>query len=98
MAVTDLVTSDDRASVQMDREFPSMSFYIPCRHQYRVSKGKFANDKAYFAGIKQIGLQRDYYASVSDEWVYSETAGDETNIESNDLSFENGAWTGKGSG
>jgi hypothetical protein len=93
-ADTEIVTAKDRDSVRMDQEFPTMSFYVPTRHQYKKSQAKFENDRAYFVGIKQVLFHRDYYASEIDTLVYSETAGDETNLEFNDLVLENGEWTG----
>lgn len=95
VADTEMVTTKNRESVQMDREFPAMSFYLPTRHQYKRSRATFENDRAYFAGIKQVAFYRDYYASETDAPIYSETAGDETNLEINDLVLENGEWTGQ---
>lgn len=93
-ADTELVTSEDRDAVKMDRSFPTMSFYLPSRHKYRRSRAMFENDRAYFAGIKEVSFLRDYYASEIDQPFYSETAGDEVNLETNDLVFRDGAWTG----
>jgi hypothetical protein len=94
VADTEFVTTADRDSVQMDREFPAMSFYLPTRHQYKRSRATFENDRAYFAGVKQVAFYRDYYSSEADLSLYSETAGDEINLEINDLVLENGEWTG----
>lgn len=89
---TDLVSTEDREAVLLDRQFPVMSFHLPSRHLYKVSKSVFENNRAYFVGIRELVFERDYYAADSDGQVYIETAGDETNIESNDLDAANGGW------
>jgi hypothetical protein len=69
-----------------------MNFYMPCRHQYKKSLSVFENDRAYFAGVREIAFERDYYAANTDNAVYTETAGDEDNIESNDFVASEGKW------
>lgn len=93
IANTDLISTEDRESVILDKEFPIMSFYLPCRHQYKVSRSIFEHERAYFVGINQIAFERDDYSSDYNNNIYIETAGDEENVESNDLIAQDGYWT-----
>lgn len=92
VADTDLVSSGDTSAVILDREFPIMNFYMPCRHEYKESLSVFENDRAYFAGVREVTFGREYYAANTDNSVYTETAGDEENIESNDFASSEGKW------
>jgi hypothetical protein len=93
IADSSMVSSSDRESVLIDKEFPAMSFYLTCRHEYKKSLSLFEHEKAYFVGIQEVVFERDYYTSDFDHDVYNETAGDEENIETNDLISADGNWT-----
>jgi hypothetical protein len=58
---------------------PDMFFYLTCRHFYRLSSSPFDNDRAYFAGVRELAFLRDNYAIPVDTPVYWETFGDSFN-------------------
>jgi hypothetical protein len=77
-------------SVAFENDFPIMFFYLTCRHRYREVQANFANDRAYFVGVRQIAFQRENYMSAYDSDQYIEPAGDLVNTERNDFSLEDG--------
>lgn len=89
IATTDQVSSLDRESVIVEKQFPVTSFYVTCRHNYRISQAQFEHDRAYFVGIKEIAFLRNHYATRHDAPIYIETGGDPLNIEGNDLAPTN---------
>jgi hypothetical protein len=91
-ADTSRVSSLDRTSLVLEKNFPVMSFYLTCRHSYRVSIGAFENDRAYFAGVRQIAFTREHYASKFDQDFYIESVGDNLNVEANDFYTDSNTW------
>jgi hypothetical protein len=91
-ADTSQVSSLDRTNLVLEKNFPVMSFYLTSRHSYRVSIGAFENDRAYFAGVRQIAFTREHYASKFDQDFYIESIGDNLNVESNDFYTDNNTW------
>lgn len=91
-ANTSEVSSLERDSLIVEKQFPVTSFYLTSRHYYQISQATFEEDRAYFAGIKEVTATREHYASRYDASMYTETAGDEGNIESNDLLTEDHTW------
>lgn len=90
--------SEEQAQLVLEKNFPVTSFYLPCRHKYRVSQGYFDNDRAYFAGVYEVAFTREKYVSRYDTDVYIESVGDNINVESNDFEWEDGAWVVNTSG
>lgn len=86
------VSSLNRDSLIVEKQFPVTSFYLTCRHFYMVSSATFTEDRAYFAGIKEVTFTREHYASRFDNDLYIETAGDTLNIESNDFESVDHVW------
>lgn len=91
-AVLTNVTSLDRDSLIVEKQFPVTSFYLTCRHYYMVSEAEFLQDRAYFAGIKEVTFTREHYATRFDSPLYIETAGDNLSVETNDLDSVNHTW------
>jgi hypothetical protein len=69
-----------RDSLIQEKMQPDMFFFIMCRHFYRLSSAYFANDRAYFAGVRELAFLRDNYAIPVDTPVYWETFGDSFNL------------------
>jgi hypothetical protein len=86
------VSSLNREALIMEKQFPVTSFYLPCRHIYKVSSSTFEQDRAYFAGIKEVGFSREHYATRFDHDLYIESGGDGVNIESNDFASVDQTW------
>jgi hypothetical protein len=93
------VSSLDRESLVVDKQFPVTSFYLTCRHYYKQSVSDFEQDRAYFVGLREIAFTREHFDSKFDHPLYIETAGDNVNIERNDFASlptgpdEVAAWT-----
>jgi hypothetical protein len=87
------VSSIRREALVIEQSMPVMSFFVDCRHKYRQVSANFKDDKAYFAGIKEIAFLRDRYTSATDTALYIESAGDTLNVERNDFVVEHGVWT-----
>jgi hypothetical protein len=92
-AISDQVSALDRESLVIENSMPVMNFFLPCRHKYRTVTASFSNDKAYFAGIKEVAFLRDRYAKAFDQRMYTEASGDTMNSERNDFLMEDGVWT-----
>lgn len=56
-----------------------MFFYITCRHAYQQVSAPFENNRAYFAGIRQLAFLRNNFSIPVDTPVYYETFGDDFN-------------------
>lgn len=91
-ANTSRVSGLERDNVIIEKQFPITQFYLECRHYYAISEAIFEEDRAYFAGIKEVALTREHYATRFDNELYIDTAGDSSNIESNDLDTENNTY------
>lgn len=87
-ANTSRVSTLERDNVIVEKQFPITQFYLECRHYYAISEATFEEDRAYFAGIKEVALTREHYASRFDNELYIDVAGDNLNVESNDLEIE----------
>lgn len=87
-----LVSSLDRDSLIIEKQFPVTSFYLTSRHFYMISEATFQQDRAYFAGIKEVMLTREHYATRYDNDLYIESAGDTLNIDTNDFDSVNHTW------
>lgn len=92
IAVTDEVSSLNRESVVVEKGFPVTSFYLTCRHKYRLTQAAFENDKAYFVGVKEVAFTREHYAVKFDNPLYIETTGDAVNTERLDFETVNETW------
>lgn len=84
-ADTTAVSSADRMPVLIEQNMPVMFFYLTCRHMYRMVSAEFENDKAYFAGVREIAFTREHYTAASDQGMYVENSGDFTNVLRNDF-------------
>lgn len=65
-----------RDPLMQQKQQPDMYFYVTCRHTYRQSTAKFTNDRAYFAGVRELAFLRDNYNIPHDSPVYWEVFGD----------------------
>jgi hypothetical protein len=72
-------------AVVFENEYPVMFFYLTCRHAYRVVKAAFDNNKAFFAGVKEVAFTRENYTVAYDTQLYIEPHGDLLNTERNDF-------------
>ena len=86
------VSSLDRTNIVIDQGTPVMFFYVTCRHEYKELTGLFAENKAYFAGLKQLAFLRESYTTTADGELYIETGADDINTERNDFVVEDGLW------
>lgn len=84
-ANTTQVSTLERDNVIIEKQFPVTQFYLECRHYYAIAEAEFEENRAYFVGVKEVVFTRDHYESRFDNDIYIETAGDNLNIESNDL-------------
>lgn len=91
-AQTSEVSSLERDSVIVEKQFPITNFYLTSRHYYQVSEATFEEDRAYFAGVKEVALTREHYATRYDNDLYIESASDNLNIETTDLISVNHTW------
>lgn len=89
---TSVVSSLDRQAVLDQKNFPVMSFYITCRHQYRLVRANYNHNKAYFAGIRGLAFNRDRYNVRYDGDLYIETTNDNNNVMVNDFQTIDGLW------
>lgn len=85
VADTTPVSNLQREPLLVEKGFPIMSFYIPCRHGYRVSQSSWERNVAYFAGVRHIVFHRAVYGQVADERQYNEVLADGTNAVINDF-------------
>ena len=82
---TSVVSNLNRESLLVEKGFPFMFFYLPCRHMYRVAEAIFEKNVAYFAGVRNIVFHRDIYTLSDDTPQYNETLADANNSLINDL-------------
>lgn len=87
--ISDYVSNVNREKLIIEQNFPVMYFFLDSRHRYRQVVAPLDNDKAYFAGVKEIAFLRDRYGVAFDAPLYIESAGDKVNTERNDF-FQNG--------
>jgi hypothetical protein len=87
------VSTLDRDSLIVEKNYPVMQFYVPCRHGYREALASFEKDNAYFVGVKEISFTRNHYYALSDEALYIESTGDNVNIAINDFERLEDNWT-----
>lgn len=80
VANTTVVSNTNRESLLVEKGMPVMFFYLPCRHQYRISQSLYSQNVAYFAGVNQIAFHRDVYTGRLDQEQYNECLGDGQNI------------------
>lgn len=86
--ISTLVSSLNRDAVVFEQTFPVMFFYLACRHRYRLVTAPLGQDRAYFAGVREVAFTRERYSVQSDVAVYTETLGDHINAEVNDFLFK----------
>lgn len=84
-ADTTQVSQLDRESLVVEANYPVMFFYVPSRHTYRVVEAPFANDRAYFVGIRELAFTREHYNVASDQSIYVENLADWQNVIRNDF-------------
>lgn len=91
-AQTGQVAADDLDQIVVEKQYPVMSFFLTCRHRYKLSSSYFERDQAYFAGVKEVAFTREHYASKFDHPLYIESAGDNVTVERNDFATKNFTW------
>lgn len=84
--------TEDQTQLVLEKNFPVTFFYPTCRHIYRTSQSLFENDRAYFAGVKEVAFTRERYTARTDTQLYIESVGDNLNLDVNDFDWENGTW------
>lgn len=96
VANTSQVSTLNREGLIFEKQFPVMFFYVQCRHGYREAWSRFEDDKAYFAGVKNVIFQRQNHAIENDEGVYAYGTGEfDLNVEYNDFVLEDNTWKSK---
>jgi hypothetical protein len=85
MAVSGL----NRQAIVLDESYPVLFFWVTCRHEYKELTATFENDRAYFAGLKELAFLRSQYSIAADTELYIEAGTDDTNTELNDFNVEN---------
>lgn len=83
---TSVVSNLQREALLVEKAFPPMFFFLPCRHTYRVSQAMFEHNIGYFAGVRQLTFHRDVYTTAFDHSQYNEVLGDGINTSINDWS------------
>jgi hypothetical protein len=84
MAVSGL----DRQAIVLDESYPVLFFWVTCRHEYKELTATFENNRAYFAGLKELAFLRNQYSIVADTELYLEAGTDDTNTELSDFNVE----------
>jgi hypothetical protein len=82
------VSGLDRQAVVLDESTPVMFFWVTCRHEYKELNALFENDRAYFAGLKELAFLRSQFSVAADTNLYVEAGTDDTNTELNDFNVE----------
>ena len=82
------VSGLDRQAIVLDESMPVMFFWVTCRHEYKEQRAKFENNRAYFAGLKELSFMRHQYSVVGDTELYIEAGTDDTNTELSDFNVE----------
>jgi hypothetical protein len=83
------VSNLNREALIVENNYPSMFFYLTCRHTYREVEATFTEDRAYFVGIRELAFTRDKYSVASDNEIYVDTLSDFANAFRNDLIIDN---------
>lgn len=82
------VSGLDRQAVVLDESTPVMFFWVTCRHEYKELRALFENDRAYFAGVKELAFLRSQFSVSADTELYIESGTDDTNTERSDFNVE----------
>lgn len=79
------VSTQNRAPALLEKSFPTMYFFVPCRHRYRVLQTTFTYNKAYYVGMREISFVRQNYTVPQDTPIYTELGYDSVNISNNEF-------------
>lgn len=82
------VSGLNRQALVLDESTPVMYFWVTCRHEYKEAKAKFEDNRAYFAGLKELAFLRSQFSVTSDTGIYEETGTDDTNTLFSDFNVE----------
>jgi hypothetical protein len=82
------VSGLNRQAIVLDESMPVMFFWVTCRHEYKELNAPFENDRAYFAGLKELAFLRSQFSVASDTELYIEAGTDDTNTELSDFNVE----------
>lgn len=93
IASTDIVSTQNRDHLLLEKEMPILYFYTPCRHSYKEAYAKFDDNKAYFVKIKNIKFERNNHHVISDKPIYKFKPGDTANAEHNDFISSSTKWS-----
>jgi len=92
-ADTSQVSTINRDALILEKDFPVMFFYVDCNHDYKEAYARFEDDKAYFAGVKNVVFQRNNHAVQNDEGTYMYATGTfDLNVKRNDFTLDNEVW------
>ena len=82
------VSGLDRQAIVLDESMPVMYFWVTCRQEYKELNALFENDRAYFAGLKELAFLRSQFSVAADTELYVEAGTDDTNTELSDFNVE----------
>ncbi len=82
------VSGLNRQALVLDESTPVMYFWVTCRHEYKEAKSLFENNRAYFAGLKELAFLRNQFSVAADGELYIESGTDDTNTELSDFNVE----------
>ena len=82
------VSGLNRQAIVLDESIPVIFFWVTCRHEYKEANAIFENDRAYFAGLKELAFLRHQFSVEADNTLYIESGTDTTNSEVNDFNVE----------
>lgn len=83
-----LVSTTEREPLLLEKHIPNMFFFVNCRHEYKEAYAKFDDNRAYFAGVKEIAFQNENHTSQFDSQVYNYGVGQNSlNIAHNDFTL-----------
>jgi hypothetical protein len=82
------VSGLNRQAIVLDESYPVLFFWVTCRHEYKELFATFENDRAYFAGLKELAFIRNQYSVAADTELYLEAGTDDTNTELSDFNVE----------
>lgn len=86
--INNAVSTLNRQAIVLDESIPVMFFWVTCRHEYKEAKARFENDRAYFAGLKELSFLRSQFSVAADTALYLEAGTDDTNTERSDFNVE----------
>lgn len=95
VASTSVVSNHNREHLITEKLMPNMYFFIECRHGYREALAKLPDGKGYFAGVKEIGFQKQDHKVVYDNSIYMTVAGNALNSAFNDFEYDGIAWVSR---